>query len=287
MYALVASFIGPFSFALLLRLFIDFLQFGSPLILGTLITYVEVGGALWKGLMLTLALFLISFVLAILNGHQSVIAYRVGFCMRTSLISGIYRKALRVSSAAKRNTTVGEIVNLMAVDSNRFLEMIPYLMLTLTAPLVMALAIYLLWNILGVAVFSGLAVLIVMFPLSGVIANQLKNLQFKQMKMKDERVKLTNEILNGIKVLKLYAWEPSFEQMIGETRENELINLKRSAIYNAITEFQWGLTPFLVSFVSFLTYVMLGNPLTPSTAFVAIALFNILRMPMTMCKNFK
>lgn len=237
--ALYHSFIGPFSFALLLRLIIDFLQFGSPLILGALISYVETDGALWKGLTLTLGLFLVSFVLAILNGHQSIIAYRVGFCMRTSLISGIYRKAMRISSAAKRNTTVGEIVNLMAVDSNRFLEMIPYLMLTLTAPIVMTLAIFLLWRILGVAVFSGLAVLLFMFPVSGVIANQLKNLQFKQMKMKDERVKLTNEILNGIKVLKLYAWEPSFEKMISDTRENELVNLRKAAIYNAITEFQW------------------------------------------------
>ncbi|CAG9797144.1 unnamed protein product [Chironomus riparius] len=279
--ALVGSFIGPFSFALFMRFLIDFLQFGSPLVLGALITYVDSDGALWKGLVLTFALFLITFVMAILNGHQSIIAYRVGFCMRTSLISAIYRKALRISSEAKRTTTVGEIVNLMAVDSNRFLEMIPYLMLTISAPFTMSLAIFLLWRIIGVSVFAGLAVLIVMFPLSGIIANKLKNIQFRQMKIKDERVKLINEILNGIKVLKLYAWEPSFEKQIGETREVEIKTLRHAAMYNAITEFQWGLTPFLVSFVSFTTYVMLGNPLTPDVAFVALALFNILRMPMT------
>lgn len=222
-----------------MRFIIDVLQFGSPLVLGALITYVDTDGALWKGLVLTFGLFLISFVMAILNGHQSIIAYRVGFCMRTSLISAIYRKALRISSAAKRTTTVGEIVNLMAVDSNRFLEMIPYLMLTISAPFVMSLAIFLLWRIIGVAVFAGLAVLIIMFPLSGVIANKLKNIQFRQMKIKDERVKLTNEILNGIKVLKLYAWEPSFEKQIGDTREIEIKTLRHAAMYNAITEFQW------------------------------------------------
>jgi ATP-binding cassette subfamily C (CFTR/MRP) protein 1 len=149
----------------------------------------------------------------------------------------------------------------------------------------MALAIYLLWETIGVAVFSGLAILIIMFPVSGVIANKLKNLQFKQMKMKDERVKLTNEILNGMKVLKLYAYEPSFEELISKTRENELTKLRQAAVYNAITEFQWGLTPFLVSFVSFTTYVFLGNKFTPDVAFVALALFNILRMPMTFCKT--
>ena len=30
------------------------------------------------------------------------------------------------------------------------------------------------------------------------------------MKHKDERIKMMNEILNGIKLLKMYAWEMSF-----------------------------------------------------------------------------
>lgn len=205
LFALTRSFIGPFMFALGLRFLIDLLQFGSPIILRELMAYVETDepGALWKGLVLSFGLFGISFVMAITVGNQSVIAYRVGFLMRTSIISAVYRKALRISSVAKRETTVGEIVNLMAIDANRFLEMIPYLMLTITAPFVMGLAIYLLYDILNVAVFSGFAVLLIMFPISGYIATQLKNLQAIQMKLKDERVKLTNEILNGIKVLKL------------------------------------------------------------------------------------
>lgn len=285
LFALTKSFLGPFLFALALRFVIDFLQFGSPIILRALINYVEVpDGALWKGLVLTFGLFIISFVMAVLNGNQSVIAYKVGFSMRTSLISAIYRKALRISSAAKRGTTVGEIVNLMSVDANRFFEMIPYLMLTLTALPVMAFATYLLYNILGVSTFAGVVVLIAMFPISGFVANQLKNLQFVQMKLKDERVKLTNEILNGIKVLKLYAWEPSFEEQICEIRKKEIKNLRKAAMYNAFTEFIWGLAPFLVSFASFATFVYLGNTLDPATAFVSLALFNILRMPMMFCK---
>jgi ATP-binding cassette subfamily C (CFTR/MRP) protein 1 len=279
-------------FALGLRFLIDLLQFGSPIILRELMNYVEVEegeppGALWKGLVLTFGLFGISFVMAVLVGNQSVIAYRVGFLMRTSIISAVYRKALRISSVAKRETTVGEIVNLMAIDANRFLEMIPYLMLTITAPFVMGFAMYLLWEILNVAVFSGFAVLLLMFPISGFIANQLKNLQTIQMKLKDERVKLTNEILNGIKVLKLYAWEPSFEEQIAAIRSKEIKMLRKAAMLNAFTEFLWGMAPFLVSFSSFATWVYLGNELTPTIAFVSLALFNILRMPMMFCKFIK
>lgn len=86
-----------------------------------------------------------------------------------------------------------------------------------------------------------------MFPLSALIATRLRSLQAKQMKVKDERVKSMNEILSGMKVLKLYAWEPSFETLIGDSREKELTFLRAAAIYNASTEAIWSLAPFLVA----------------------------------------
>lgn len=88
----------------------------------------------------------------------------------------------------------------------------------------------------------------VLIPVNGFIANKAKNLQIKQMKNKDERVKLMNEILNGIKVLKLYAWEPSFEQQVLKIRDKEVHVLKQSAYLNAGTSFIWSCAPFLVSF---------------------------------------
>lgn len=42
--------------------------------------------------------------------------------------------------------------------------------------------------------------MIILIPVNGFIANKTKILQMRQMKNKDERVKLMNEILSGIKV---------------------------------------------------------------------------------------
>jgi hypothetical protein len=53
--------------------------------------------------------------------------YVVGMNLRTSLISTIYRKALCLNSESKKNSTVGEIVNLMSIDVQRFMDLIPYL----------------------------------------------------------------------------------------------------------------------------------------------------------------
>lgn len=70
--------------------------------------------------------------------------------------------------------------------------------------------------------------------------------QVEQMKFKDSRIKLMSEILGGIKVLKLYAWEPSFLEKVEGIREDELRLLRKSAYLQAISTFTWVCTPFLV-----------------------------------------
>lgn len=93
--------------------------------------------------------------------------------------------------------------------------------------------------------------MIILIPLNGFIASKVKTLQIKQMKNKDERVKLMNEVLSGIKVLKLYAWEPSFEEQILKIRNKEIKVLKEAAYLNAGTSFIWSCAPFLVIFFKF------------------------------------
>lgn len=179
--------------------------------------------------------------------------YIVGMRIRTVLVLTIYRKALKISNSARKESTVGEIVNLMAVDAQKFMDLVGYLNLIWSAPLQICLSLYFLWQELGPSVLAGLTLLIILIPINGFIANRVKTLQVKQMKNKDERVKLMNEILNGIKVLKLYAWEHSFEEQVLKIRNKEIKVLKQAAYLNAGTSFIWSCAPFLVSY-SFLNF---------------------------------
>lgn len=71
--------------------------------------------------------------------------------------------------------------------------------------------------------------------------------QVKQMQYKDARIKLMSEVLSGIKVLKLYAWEESFQSKILAIRDKELKVLRLAAYLNAFTSFTWTCAPVLVS----------------------------------------
>ena len=136
---------------------------------------------------------------------------------------------MRISNGARKQSTLGEIVNLMSVDAQRFTDLLPYLNMVWSAPLQISLSLYFLYQYLGMhkstmfscytkccrprrisrflvrsfsgpAVFSGVAVMILLIPINGFLANLTKKLQISQMKNKDRRVKMMNEILSGMKV---------------------------------------------------------------------------------------
>jgi ATP-binding cassette subfamily C (CFTR/MRP) protein 1 len=123
------------------------------------------------------------------------------------------------------------------------------------------------------------------------------------MTVKDQRIKAMNEILNGIRVLKLYAWEMAFIRSITHIRDIELGYIRKKAIIGAISNILWTFTPILVrnnqiyifcmyAFVkvgitTFATYVLSSsdNVLTADKAFVSLALFNLLRGPLNAFPN--
>ena len=90
----------------------------------------------------------------------------------------------------------------------------------------------------------------------------MEKYQFNQMQKKDERVRLITEILNGIKVLKLYGWEQSFVQRIDEIRDQEVHQLKIFQFLEATQFFAWTCAPFMVALFSFAAYVLIGKLLS-------------------------
>ncbi|XP_076374474.1 multidrug-Resistance like Protein 1 isoform X2 [Megalopta genalis] len=280
---LCKAFGASFLFGAILKAVQDVMTFVSPQILKLLIRFIEERESMWKGYLLAVLLLVTATFQTLILSQYFHRMFLVGLRIRTALTAAIYRKALRMSNTARKESTLGEIVNLMSVDAQRFMDLTAYINMIWSAPLQIVLALYFLWELLGPAVLAGLAVLLILIPINLLITNRVKTLQIRQMKSKDERVKLMNEVLNGIKVLKLYAWEPSFEEQILKIRTKEIQVLKEAAYLNSGTSFIWSFAPFLVSLVSFATYVLIDekNRLDSTVAFVSLSLFNILRFPLS------
>ncbi|KAJ3066653.1 hypothetical protein HDU98_010066, partial [Podochytrium sp. JEL0797] len=207
----------------------------------------------------------------------------IGMRVKAAVITAIYQKALRLSPAARQSSTVGEIVNLMSVDAGRLGDLTTYFHIVWSGPFQICLALYFLYFTLGWAIFAGVAVMLLMIPVNGLLATWSRRLNKIQMGNKDKRTKLMDELLNGIKVIKLYAWEMPFLKRVNAVRELELSTLMRMGYLSAGSSFTWVCTPLMVSFVSFAVYSIISDePLTSTKVFVSMSLFNLLQFPLAM-----
>uniref|UniRef100_A0A8C2VPQ5 ATP binding cassette subfamily C member 3 n=1 Tax=Chinchilla lanigera TaxID=34839 RepID=A0A8C2VPQ5_CHILA len=285
LWALVTTFSSSLLISNCFKLMEDLLSFVNPQLLSMLIRFISNPEApSWWGFLLA-GLMFVSAIMQTLVLHQYyhcifVSALRI----RTGVIGVIYRKALLIANSVRRESTVGEMVNLMSVDAQRFMDVFPFLSLLWSTPLQVILAIYFLWQILGPSVLAGVALLVLMIPLNSAVAMKMRTYQVEQMKLKDSRTKLMTEILGGMKVLKLYAWEPSFLEQVEGIRQGELQLLRKGTYLKAISTFTWVCTPFLVSLITLGVFVCVdqNNVLDAEKAFVSISLFNILKMPLNM-----
>uniref|UniRef100_A0A665WVS5 ATP-binding cassette, sub-family C (CFTR/MRP), member 3 n=1 Tax=Echeneis naucrates TaxID=173247 RepID=A0A665WVS5_ECHNA len=283
--ALVKAFGPYFLIGSGFKLLQDIITFVNPQLLRMLISFIKQKGVPdWWGYSLSFLMFFTAFLQTLILHRHFQYCFVTGMNVRTAIIGALYRKALVITNAAKRSSTVGEIVNLMSVDAQRFMDLTTFLNMLWSAPLQIMLALYFLWQNLGPSVLAGVAVMIMLIPFNAVIAMKTRAYQVEQMQYKDARIKLMNEILNGIKVLKLYAWENSFKEKVLAIRQKELNVLRKAAYLGALSTMAWTSAPFLVALTTFAVYVTIdeNNVLDAEKAFVSLSLFNILRFPLNM-----
>lgn len=282
--ALFKGFWGALLIGTILEFLYSIIRFFPPLLINRMIDFIVNDEPTWKGYFYTFLLLVSSILSNFVINHLIYYMVATAIQVKSALISSVYKKSLRMSSSTKRQYTVGELVNLMAVDAERLFQLSMFFSLIWGAPLRVVLTIVLLWQYLGPSCLAGVAVMALILPITAFIANKNSVVQEKQMKAKDDRLKFMNEILNGIKVLKLYAWEEPFMDRISNIRNKEVSLLKKFAYFNASVSFVWGCSPFLIAVSSFLTYVLVDqrNVLDPATAFVSLTLFNMLRFSLVM-----
>lgn len=285
--ALIKAFGPYFLIGSAFKLLQDIITFVNPQLLRMLIIFTKQEGVPdWWGYALAFLMFFTAFLQTLILHHHFQYCFVTGMNVRTAIIGAIYRKALVITNAAKRSSTVGEVVNLMSVDAQRFMDLTTFLNMLWSAPLQIMLALYFLWQNLGPSVLAGVAVMIMLIPFNAIIAMKMRGYQVEQMRLKDSRIKLMNEILNGIKVLKLYAWENSFKEKVLAIRQKELNVLRKTAYLGALSTMAWTSAPFMVALTSFAVYVYVtvdeNTALDAERAFVSLSLFNILRFPLNM-----
>ena len=197
--------------------------------------------------------------------------------------SGDSKDAAELSELT-RDTQVnsGTIINLMSVDSFKVAEISAYWhFLIPMVPVQLAIAITLLFNLLGWSALAGLAVMGGVLPLNIYFSAQFSKAYKKIMAATDARIHTTNELLQNIRIVKYFAWEERFSKIVHVKREIELAAIARKYILWTLAASLWYAVPVMITGFTFLIYTVVERkPLYPSIAFTALSLFSLLRYPL-------
>ena len=143
------------------------------------------------------------------------------------------------------------------------------------------LSMFLLYSVIGIAAIWGLLVMVGFLIFGAFISKKFEEFQSRLLSNKDDRMVIINEILNGIKLIKLFAWENKFLQKLYKSRQVEVNTLKLLLFTNALSVVIWDTAPTIVACIAFLVHIFVyKHELTPPVGFAALTLFNLLRFPL-------
>ena len=148
-------------------------------------------------------------------------------------------------------------------------------------PLTTVLITYLMYREIGISAIFGVIFLLLFIPLQIFLGKKTSTLRLRTALRTDERVRLMNEIIQGIQVIKMYAWEKPFASLVSNSRKKEITVIRYvSWIRCILLSFIMFVTRVSV-FISLVAFALLGNIVTAQQAFMITAYYNILRPSMT------
>ncbi|OWM90264.1 hypothetical protein CDL15_Pgr006585 [Punica granatum] len=204
----------------------------------------------------------------------------LGMHVRSALTAMVYRKGLRLSSAAKQSHTSGEIINYMAVDVQRIGDYSWYLHDIWMLPMQIVLALAILYKNVGIAAVATLIATIISIIVTVPIAKIQEDYQDRLMAAKDDRMRKTSESLRNMRILKLQAWEDRYRARLEEMRDVEFKWLRKALYSQAFITFIFWSSPIFVAAVTFGTSILLSSQLTAGSVLSALATFRILQEPL-------
>uniref|UniRef100_A0A4W3IBQ5 Multidrug resistance-associated protein 4 n=1 Tax=Callorhinchus milii TaxID=7868 RepID=A0A4W3IBQ5_CALMI len=263
------------------------IRVAQPILLGKIILYFENNDpddVVKRGVAFSYAggVSLCTLALAILHHLYFFHVQRAGMKLRVAMCHMIYRKALRLNNVALGKTTTGQIVNLLSNDVNKFDQATIFLHFLWVGPLQAIAVIALLWQEIGPSCLAGVVILLILMPVQTICGKLFSVLRGKTAVLTDNRIRTMNEVISAMRIIKMYAWEKPFANLIDQIRKKEISQILKSSYLRGLNMASFFIASKMILFFTFTVYVLLGNPITASRVFVTVSLYNAVRLTVTL-----
>nr|XP_050849544.1 ATP-binding cassette sub-family C member 5-like isoform X2 [Vespula vulgaris] len=253
--SVIFGFISP---AILMRNILEYIQ--SP------------EGTIWDGIKWALLLTLCDFSRTIFLTLTWIVNYRTALRLKSSCTALLYKKIIGLNNVGSIN--IGELVNLFSNDSQRLFDVILYGPMIVSSPIIIICSIIYILQFFSPMALLGMVAFLLFYPIQYLLSRLNGYLRSKAVKITDIRVKLMNEILETIKMIKMYSWENYFCRKLLNIRKTEKNWLHKIAYFQSLSVSLTPAVPIISAIITFLAHVSGGFNLTAAQVFPFVSLLN-------------
>ncbi|ORZ26833.1 P-loop containing nucleoside triphosphate hydrolase protein [Catenaria anguillulae PL171] len=267
-------------------------QVSGPLLLRALLKHLETRSAhagstdqfVLYGIGWVVLLFGSQIATSLAHSHMFYTSAKTTVLVKSALVSAVYDKALKLSASARAGEfSAGMVTNACSTDTFRMEFFVPFSHQAWACILLILIILSILIALLGPSALVGLGVMLVMFPINTHFTRLLTQYRKQAQHLCDQRVKLTNESIQGIRVLKLMAWESPTLTLLTGLRDQELAYVKKTAVLRGLLFGFSNAIPALTALAVYATFAAAqGGKMEASLVFSTLTLFNLLRNPLTL-----
>jgi len=241
---------------------------------GTLVQEMELGELVLQGIYFAI-IFLVT---NITNTHYWNYTYLIGCRVRLATVGLVYKKLQSTALSSLQEINIGTVINLLANDLNDLDFGFAFAWPFILTPVTLGLSAYVMWDYFSYFTLVSIAYLVLSLVASNKISEMTKDPRIEKNAITDERVKLTNEIIECIRLIKMYAWDKAFRKAIETLREREFFSYLRlfrlQAFGRAVTE----MASYMAAYFMFVLYVLAGDVLTPEKVYATLMILGFVRM---------
>ena len=123
-----------------------------------------------------------------------------------------------MSQSKLAQITSGHVVNLVSNDIQRLDLATQNLFASLRSPFDLIILGGILWVLIGWQAVTGLTFALILIPYEAEMTGWVAKLRMRAARVNDKRLVVMNEIIAGIRAIKMYAWEWPYREAVGQIR---------------------------------------------------------------------
>ncbi|XP_049948143.1 ATP-binding cassette sub-family C member 4-like [Schistocerca serialis cubense] len=257
------------------------LRVAQPLLLGYTIQYFSPGSTITEDQAYIYAslMVIINFLKLFCHHHYTMLTTYVGMRVRVACCALLYRKVLRINKQSMDVTATGQVINLMSNDVARFDVASLSANWLWISFLQLAIVTYFLYSSVSWAAFAGVIYIIIMTVPPQTYMGRLSARFRKRVAVRtDERMRMMNELVQGIQVVKMYAWERPFAKLVALARKSEIHKLLHAAYLRSFLLASAVFIERSSLLVTLVAFFLMGHIAGPDQIFSMAQYYNVLNV---------